>query len=151
MLGAACGLAGALICAAAAFTHHFWLLCAGAWVLGIYNATGQYYRFAAADSVGANFKSMAISLVLAGGIAGGVLGPETSKITKDLIAEAIFTGSYLSLGVFCLIAMAPLSRNAMLRPSAPKCRAPTTSPSSSRWRQVRCHPACCSPCTGGNS
>ena len=110
MLGAACGLAGALICAAAAFTHHFWLLCAGAWVLGIYNATGQYYRFAAADSVGANFKSKAISLVLAGGIAGGILGPETSKITKDLIAEAVFTGSYLSLGVFCLIAMAPLSR-----------------------------------------
>lgn len=109
-LGAACGLAGALICAAAAFTHHFWLLCAGAWVLGIYNATGQYYRFAAADSVGDNFKSKAISLVLAGGIVGGILGPETSKITKDLIAEAVFTGSYLSLGVFCLLAMAPLSR-----------------------------------------
>ena len=110
MLGAACGLAGALVCAAAAFTHHFWLLCAGAWVLGIYNATGQYYRFAAADSVGANFKSKAISLVLAGGIVGGILGPETSKISKDLIGDAVFTGSYLSLGVFCLLAMAPLSR-----------------------------------------
>ena len=110
MLGAACGVAGALICAAAAFTHHFWLLCAGAWVLGIYNATGQYYRFAAADSVGANFKSKAISLVLAGGIVGGIVGPETSKITKDLIAEAVFTGSYLSLGVVCVLAMAPLSR-----------------------------------------
>jgi MFS family permease len=110
MLGAVCGLTGSLICAAAAFNHHFWLLCAGAWVLGIYNATGQYYRFAAADSVGADFKSKAISLVLAGGIVGGILGPETSKITKDLVAEAVFTGSYLSLGVFCLLAMAPLSR-----------------------------------------
>jgi len=110
MLGAVCGFIGALICALAAFTHLFWLLCAGALVLGIYNATGQYYRFAAADSVNADFKSKAISLVLAGGIAGGILGPETTKITKDLIAEAVFTGSYLSLGVFCLLAMAPLSR-----------------------------------------
>jgi len=110
MLGAVCGFIGALICALAAFTHLFWLLCAGALVLGIYNATGQYYRFAAADSVNADFKSRAISLVLAGGIAGGILGPETTKITKDLIAEAVFTGSYLSLGVFCLLAMAPLSR-----------------------------------------
>jgi hypothetical protein len=73
-------------------------------VLGAYNATGQYYRFAAADSVSADFKSRAISLVLAGGIAGGILGPETSLLTKDLFTQA-FTGSYLSLAVFCCCAI----------------------------------------------
>jgi hypothetical protein len=78
-------------------------------VLGVYNATGQYYRFAAADSAGADFKSKAISLVLAGGIAGGIIGPESSKLTKDYFAQAMFAGSYLSLGVFCLIAIALLS------------------------------------------
>ena len=104
-LGAVLGIAGALICAFAAFAHSFWLLCAGALVLGSYNAAGQYYRFAAADSASADFKSNAISLVLAGGIAGGILGPETSKITKDLFAQAEFAGSYLSLGVFCLLAI----------------------------------------------
>jgi MFS family permease len=108
-LGAAFGIIGALICAYAAFIHNFWLLCAGALVLGVYNATGQYYRFAAADTASADFKSKAISLVLAGGIAGGILGPETSKVTKDLFAQAIFTGSYLSLGVFCLLAIGLLS------------------------------------------
>ncbi len=108
-LGAVFGMVGALICAYAAFSHDFWVLCAGALVLGIYNATGQYYRFAAADSASADFKSKAISLVLAGGIAGGILGPETSKLTKDLIAQAAFAGSYLSLGVFCLVAIGLLS------------------------------------------
>jgi MFS family permease len=108
-LGAVFGMVGALICAYGAFSHDFWVLCAGALVLGIYNATGQYYRFAAADSASADFKSKAISLVLAGGIAGGILGPETSKLTKDLIAQATFAGSYLSLGVFCLVAIGLLS------------------------------------------
>lgn len=109
MLGAMFGILGAVICAGAVFVHDFRLLCAGAVVLGIYNATGQYYRFAAADIARADFKSKAISLVLAGGVAGGILGPETSKITKDLFAQAVFTGSYLSLGVFCLLAIGLLS------------------------------------------
>ena len=108
MLGALFGIAGALICGYAAFMHDFGMLCAGALVLGIYNATGQYYRFAAADSASADFKSKAISLVLAGGIAGGIIGPESSKLTKDFFAQAVFTGSYLSLGVFCLLAIALL-------------------------------------------
>jgi len=110
ILGALLGIAGALICGFAAFSHSFGLLCAGAFVLGAYNATGQYYRFAAADSAPADFKSKAISLLLAGGIAGGIIGPESSKLTKDLFAGAVFTGSYLSLGVFCVLAIALLSR-----------------------------------------
>jgi MFS family permease len=108
-LGAVFGIVGALFCTYAAFAHDFWLLCAGALVLGIYNATGQYYRFAAADSASIDFKSKAISLVLAGGIAGGILGPETSKISKDWFAQAVFAGSYLSLGVFCLLAIGLVS------------------------------------------
>ena len=108
-LGAVFGIVGALICSYAAFAHEFWLLCAGTLVLGIYNATGQYYRFAAADSAGIDFKSKAISLVLAGGIAGGFLGPETSKISKDFFVQAAFAGSYLSLGVFCLLAIGLIS------------------------------------------
>ncbi len=108
-LGAAFGILGALICTYAAFAHDFWLLCAGTLVLGIYNATGQYYRFAAADSASIDFKSKAISLVLAGGIAGGILGPETSKISKDFFVQAAFAGSYFSLGVFCLLAIGLIS------------------------------------------
>ncbi len=103
-LGALVGIASALLCAAAVYLHDFWLLCAGNLVFGGYNASAQYYRFAAADAASPEFKNKAISLVMAGGIAGGVLGPESSKLTKDALSVP-FLGSYLSLIVFALLAL----------------------------------------------
>ena len=104
-IGTLIGILGALICGYAVWSHSFWTLCFGTLVMGIYNASGQYYRFAAADVAGPDFKSKAISLVMAGGIAGGVLGPQTSKLTKDLL-PAEFLGSYLALIGFCVVALA---------------------------------------------
>ncbi|HEX6528439.1 MAG TPA: MFS transporter, partial [Burkholderiales bacterium] len=72
--GTAWGIAGALACSTAIWLQSFWLLCAGTMVWGVYNAYGQYYRFAAADVATGDFKATAISLVLAGGLVGGILG-----------------------------------------------------------------------------
>ena len=99
---AACAVLGALICALAVYGRAFWLLTAGALVLGIYFAGAQYYRFAAAEAVPAQLKSTAISLVLAGGIVGGFLGPETSKFTVGWLADHLYAGPYLSLALFAL-------------------------------------------------
>jgi len=107
-VGALFAIAGSLVCAAAVYTGNFWLLCFGVVVLGAYFAAGQQYRFAAADSVTGNFRSRAISLVLAGGIAGGFLGPETSKLTTDLIADHPYTGAYFSLVAFALLSILAL-------------------------------------------
>lgn len=95
------GIAGALICAGAVWAQNFWVLCFGALVYGVYNAYGQYYRFAAADVASPDFKSTAISLVLAGGLVGGILGPTTSRFTVDLL-QPRFTGAYLALIGFAL-------------------------------------------------
>jgi MFS family permease len=105
IVGALFAMAGSLVCAAAVYAGNFWLLCLGTVVLGAYFAAGQQYRFAAADSAPADFKSRAISLVLAGGIAGGFLGPETSKLTTDLIAGHRFAGAYISLVAFALLSI----------------------------------------------
>ena len=107
-VGALFAIAGSLVCAAAVYTGNFWLLCFGVVVLGAYFAAGQQYRFAAADSVTGNFRSRAISLVLAGGIAGGFLGPETSKLTTDLVAGHPYTGAYFSLVAFALLSILAL-------------------------------------------
>ena len=104
-LGTGFAIAGSLACAAAIYTASFWLLCFGMLVFGAYFAAGQYYRFAAADSVPADFKSTAISLVLAGGIVGGFIGPETSKLTKDLIAGYPYAGAYYSLIAVALLSI----------------------------------------------
>lgn len=117
-LGALCAIAGSVLCATALYHHSFWLLCAGTMVLGVYFAAGQYYRFAAADSVPPDFRSKAISLVLAGGILGGLLGPETSRLTKDLLIGHIYAGAYLSLIGFALLAMAVLRWLDIPRPSS---------------------------------
>lgn len=109
VIGAVLAILGSLVCAGGVFVGSFWLLCAGVLVLGAYSASGQYYRFAAADIAPADYKSKAISLVLAGGILGGFLGPETSKLTKDLIPDHAYVGAYFSLVGFALLSIIVLS------------------------------------------
>ncbi|OGA18269.1 MAG: MFS transporter [Betaproteobacteria bacterium RIFCSPLOWO2_02_FULL_65_24] len=115
-VGTSMGIAGAVVCCLALWLHSFWLLCAGVLVLGVYNAFGQYYRFAAADAATYDFKAKAISLVMAGGLVGGIIGPEMSKHTRDMFAVP-FLGAYASLIVFCLITMALLAFVRIPQPS----------------------------------
>src|SRR5258705_2162520 len=61
-------IAGALICATAIALQNFWMLCAGTLVWGVYNAYGQYYRFAAADAATPDYRATAITLVRARGL-----------------------------------------------------------------------------------
>ena len=105
LTGGCFGLAGSLVATFAMAIGSFPLLCAGTFLLGAYNAFGQYYRFAAADAAPADFKAKAISLVLAGGLAGGIVGPLVSRVTIDLV-EPRFLASYASLFFFSLAAMA---------------------------------------------
>src|SRR5882672_7262557 len=109
LTGGAFGLAGAILTTWAMVTANFALLCVGTLLFGVYNAFGQYYRFAAADTATPDFKAKAISYVLAGGLVGGIVGPEVSKYTRDM-AQPQFTASYASLFLFCLLAMAIMSR-----------------------------------------
>ena len=100
-------IVGALVCAAAVWQQAFWLLCAGSLVLGVYNAYGQYYRFAAADVATPEYRPTAISLVLAGGLAGGILGPNLTRATLDAVGPH-FAGAYLTLIGFALVTLALL-------------------------------------------
>jgi MFS family permease len=75
LLGLLVGLLSAAVCAYAAYSRQFWLLVAATVVAGYYNANAQLYRFAAAELATTDFKEKAVSLVLAGGLIGAVLGP----------------------------------------------------------------------------
>ena len=109
-VGTALGMCGAAVCAVAMYVAAFWLLCAGMTVMGMYTAFGKYYRFAAADAARVEFRAKAISLTLAGGIVGGIFGPEMAKRTTELFADHVYLGSYLSLILVCLLAMLLLTR-----------------------------------------
>jgi len=115
--GTVWGIVGALICAGAIALQSFWLLCFGTLVFGVYNAYGQYYRFAAADVASPDFRATAISLVLAGGLVGGILGPTTSRLTIDSLAPK-FMGAYLALIFFALVTLALLRMIRIPEPTA---------------------------------
>jgi MFS family permease len=104
MTGSAIAVAGAATCALALWLGSFALFCFGTAVVGIYTAFGLQYRFAAAEVAAPEFRAKAISLVLAGGIAGGFLGPQASVWAKDLLGVP-FLGSFLVLSAFALVAL----------------------------------------------
>ncbi|MBT7286347.1 MAG: hypothetical protein HN834_12915, partial [Rhodospirillaceae bacterium] len=62
------GIIGALVSCFAIFEQNFWMFVVGGGLLGSHNAFWQYYRFAAADTASDDFKSRAISYVMAGGV-----------------------------------------------------------------------------------
>ncbi len=109
LVGTLCGLVGGAIATFGVYAHSMALLCLGTFILGIYSAFGQFYRFAAADVAPAHFKAKAISLVVAGGLIGGIVGPAMSKWTRTL-AETEFLASYASLMGFCILTALILSQ-----------------------------------------
>ena len=107
-LGLAAAMLSALLCCYAVYDKNFWLLVAATVVAGYYNANAQLYRFAAAELAAPAFKEKAISLVMAGGLLGAVLGPNLASKTRNLL-DAPFAGAYLALAVVALMAMALLA------------------------------------------
>ena len=116
-LGLVVALVSALLCAYAVFDKNFWLLVAATVIAGYYSANGQLYRFAAAELAAPAFRDKAISLVLAGGLIGAVMGPNIAIRTKGLLAVP-FAGAYLALALVALVALALVSL--MTFPSVPK-------------------------------
>ena len=107
-LGLLVAMLSALLCCYAAYSKNFWLLVAATVVAGYYNANAQLYRFAAAELAATGFKEKAISLVMAGGLLGAVLGPNLASQTRSLL-DAPFAGAYLALAGVALLAMALLA------------------------------------------
>ena len=104
-IGLAVALGSALLCYWAAMAGNFWLLVTATVIAGYYSANGQLYRFAAAELAVPEFREKAVSLVLAGGLVGAVLGPNLASRTRNLL-EVPFAGAYLSLAVVALVSMA---------------------------------------------
>ena len=115
MTAALVNIAGCALGAFAVWQRSFALYCLATAVIGVYNAAGLQYRFAAAEVATPADKARAISWVLAGGIAGGFLGPESVKLSRDLFATP-FAGSFLTLAAYALVALAVQSRVRVPRP-----------------------------------
>ena len=95
-------------CALAVSLQSFWLLLASTVVAGFYSANGALYRFTGAELVAPAYKERALSMVLAGGIAGAFIGPNLASATRDWL-QLPFAGAYLALVGVAVVALGVLS------------------------------------------
>ena len=109
MAGALINVGGCALAALAIAIGSFALYCVATAVIGVYTAIGLQYRFAAAEVSAPGDKAKAISLVLAGGIVGGFLGPESVRRAIDLF-PAPFLGGFVVLAVYAIVALAVQSQ-----------------------------------------
>lgn len=96
-----------LLCAYAVTNKNFWLLCVATIIAGYYSANANLYRFAAAEIANPAGKEKAVSMVMAGGLLGAVLGPNLAGWTRTL-ATVTFAGAYYALAGVAIIAMGAL-------------------------------------------
>ncbi|HWT31754.1 MAG TPA: MFS transporter, partial [Propylenella sp.] len=98
------GALASLLQAVAMMQTSFLMLCAGGVLAGFAAAFVQQFRFAAADTASERFRPRAISLVMAGGVAAAVIGPQSVIHMTDLFAPTPFAGAYAAAGVLNLAA-----------------------------------------------
>ncbi len=103
MTGVMAAILGGALCTLAIFQRRFDLFSIGSILVGIFNAFGQQYRYAAADAAGDAFRARAVSLVVAGGVVAAFAGPNLARATRDLFPLDTFAGSYAAtIGLYVL-------------------------------------------------
>ncbi len=107
-LGLLVALLSAGLGAWAVLDKSFWLLLTATVVAGYYNANAQLYRFAAVELCAVHYREKAVSLVMAGGLMGAVIGPNLALRTKGLLAID-FAGAYVALVLVALVSLATVS------------------------------------------
>ncbi len=122
-IGALMGIAAGGVGCYAMFEQSFPLLCLATMFMGMQAGFFWYFRLAAADAAEPASRAKAISLVMAGGVIAGFLGPQTAKWAIDWLAPATFAGVYLvmigfSLSVLALVQLVRIPRLSALERSA---------------------------------
>jgi predicted MFS family arabinose efflux permease len=106
LAGTGCGVLVGLLASLAVVLGSFWLLCFATFFGGAYAAVVLSFRFAAADGVPAARRPRALSLVMAGGVFAGVIGPQLVTHTMDLWLPHLFAATFLAqAGVAALCAL----------------------------------------------
>ncbi len=105
ILGALIGLGGATIAVLSILNHHFWGFALGAFLVGVFNGFGNYYRFAAVDVSDEANKPRAISYVMAGGVIAAFVGPNLANYGRSLFSGDPFAGGFLYVIGFYLLVL----------------------------------------------
>ncbi len=109
MLGTGCGVLTGLLASLAVVLGSFWLFCVATFFGGAYMAVSATFRFAAADAAPQERRARALSLVMAGGLFAGVIGPQIVTHTMYIWSPFLFAATYLAQAAVAVLAWLVLS------------------------------------------
>lgn len=118
-LGNGCGVVSGLLASLALVQASFVLFCIAMLFGGAYAAVVLTFRFAAAECVPAADKPRALSLVLAGGVFAGVLGPQLVTATMNQWPPHAYAATYLCAAAVSVLSALVL-RGGGLRAALPR-------------------------------
>jgi MFS family permease len=102
-VGSVVGTLGSMLAAYSISIDNFLLFNFSIFIFGLYGGAAQQYRFAAADVAPENIKAKSVSIVIAMGVIGGIIGPETVILTKNSLSQIPFEGTFWVLSLLCLL------------------------------------------------
>lgn len=120
LAGTGVGVLTGLLSMLAVIMGWFWLFCLATFCGGGYAAVVLSFRFAAADGVAPQRRARALSLVMAGGVAAGVVGPQLVTWSMDLWPMHRFAATFLVQAAVAAISALVLSGIRLPMPTARK-------------------------------
>ena len=92
----------ALMASYSIIIESFLLFNLGCFLLGAGVAFSHQYRFAAVETVDKDMAPKAISIILLAGIGSAFIGPNLANISKEIISDHLYAGSYVALAILTL-------------------------------------------------
>ena len=92
----------ALMASYSIIIESFLLFNLGCFLLGAGVAFSHQYRFAAVETVNKDMAPKAISIILLAGIGSAFIGPNLANISKEIISDHLYAGSYVALAILTL-------------------------------------------------
>ena len=108
ILGAFCAALGGVTGLVAMMQGSFLLLNLAHFLMGAALACFQFFRFAAAEVVPQQWRSVAISLMLTSGLVAALVGPEVFARSQDMLLPVPFAGAYGAIFLLAVLGTIPL-------------------------------------------
>lgn len=118
LIGTIAGVLVGLLSMTAMILGSFWLFCLGTFFGGAYAAVVLSFRFAATDGVAPERKAQALSLVMGGGVAAGIIGPQLVTFTMHLWPAHLYTATFLVQALVAAISALVLMGVRLPKPTA---------------------------------
>ena len=118
LAGAGCGVLVGLLAALAVIVGSFWLFCLATFFGGAYAAVVLSFRFAAADGVSPAMRPRALSFVMGGGVAAGIVGPQLVTYTMNLWPAHMFAATFIAQAAVAAVSALVLLGVKLPKPTA---------------------------------